>query len=185
VERERSRESDFLRRQNEAAEKLKGLTAKEQQAEQLRTHYEQALPTLLQALQQQQAGEFADITSIADIERLARDDWPRYVLWDAQQKRIAAVAQEMQASRQRRESENSARWGTFAHEQDSHFLEKARRMRPKCSPATRSTSRSAPAPRARWRGRRRRCRCSRRRKRTITHVRQSHPILTKPEAPGC
>jgi hypothetical protein len=124
VERERSRESDFLRRQNEAAEKLKGLAAKEQQAEQLRTHYEQALPTLLQALQQQ-AGEFADITSIADIERLARDDWPRYVLWDAQQKKIAAVAQEMQASRQRRESENSARWGTFAHEQDSLFLEKA------------------------------------------------------------
>jgi len=125
VERERSRESDFLRRQNEAAEKLKGLTAKEQQAEQLRTHYEQALPTLLQALQQQQAGEFADITSIAEVERLAREDWPRYVLWDAQQKRIAAVAQEMKASQQRRESENSARWGTFAHEQDSLFLEKA------------------------------------------------------------
>jgi len=125
VERERSRESDFLRRQNEAAEKLKGLTAKEQQAEQLRTHYEQALPTLLQALQQQQAGEFADITSIAQVERLAREDWPRYVLWDAQQKRIAAVAQEMHASQQRRESENFARWNTFSHEQDSLFLEKA------------------------------------------------------------
>ena len=34
AERERSRESDFLRRQNEAAEKLKGLTAKEQAVEQ-------------------------------------------------------------------------------------------------------------------------------------------------------
>jgi hypothetical protein len=125
VERERSGESDFLRRQNEAAEKLKGLTAKEQQAEQLRTQYEQTLPTLLQALQQQRAGEFADIKSIADIERLAREDWPRYVVWDAQQKNIAAVAQEVQASQQRQEQEKLARWNTFAQEQDSLFLEKA------------------------------------------------------------
>jgi hypothetical protein len=36
AERERSREGDFLRRQNEAAEKLKGLTAKEQAVEQAR-----------------------------------------------------------------------------------------------------------------------------------------------------
>jgi hypothetical protein len=125
VERERSRESDFLRRQNEAAEHLKGLAAKEQQAEQVRTQYEQALPTLLQALQQQRAGEFADIKSIADIERLAREDWPRYVVWDAQQKNIAAVAQEVQASQQRQEQEKLSRWNTFAQEQDSLFLEKA------------------------------------------------------------
>ena len=70
AERERSRESDFLRRQNEAAEKLKGLTAKEQAVEQARQTYETALPQLLQTLQQQQAGEFADIKSMADVERL-------------------------------------------------------------------------------------------------------------------
>src|SRR5215831_8612256 len=77
AERERSRESDFLRRQNEAAEKLKGLNAKEQAVEQARQTYETALPQLLQTLQQQQAGEFADIKSMADVERLAREDWPR------------------------------------------------------------------------------------------------------------
>src|SRR5262245_30730075 len=36
AERERSRESDFLRRQNEAADKLKGLTAKEQAVDEAR-----------------------------------------------------------------------------------------------------------------------------------------------------
>jgi hypothetical protein len=124
VERERSRESDFLRRQNEAAEKLKGLTAKEQHAEQARTQYEQALPMLLQAMQQQ-AGEFADVKSITDVERLAREDWPRYVMWDAQQKRIAAIAQEVQATQQRQELAKSTRWSAFAQQQDSLFLEKA------------------------------------------------------------
>ena len=88
VERERSREGDFLRRQNEAAEKLKGLSAREQAMEQAKRQYESALPALLQSLQEQ-AGEFADIHSLADIERVAREDWPRYVRWDAQQKKIA------------------------------------------------------------------------------------------------
>jgi hypothetical protein len=27
---------------------------------------------------------------MADVERLAREDWPRYARWDAQQKKIAA-----------------------------------------------------------------------------------------------
>src|SRR5262245_33860921 len=49
AERERSRESDFLRRQNEAADKLKGLTVKEQAVDQARQQYEAALPQLLVA----------------------------------------------------------------------------------------------------------------------------------------
>jgi hypothetical protein len=125
AERERSREIDFNRRQQEAAEKLKGLTAKEQQAEQVRQQYEQALPMLLQTLQAQQAGEFADIKTMADVEKLAREDWPRYVLWDAQQKKIAAVSQEVMAAQQRQEAEKRQKWSTFAREQDSLFVEKA------------------------------------------------------------
>src|SRR5262245_8480791 len=50
AQRERSRESDFLRRQNEAADKLKGLTAKEQAVDQARQQYEAALPLVLQAI---------------------------------------------------------------------------------------------------------------------------------------
>ena len=95
AERERSRERDFRRSQDEAAEKLKGLTAKEQAVEQARQQYEAALPQLLHNLQSAQAGEFADIKTIADVERLAREDWPRYLQWDVAQKKIAAVAQEM------------------------------------------------------------------------------------------
>ena len=123
--RERSREADFLRRQNEAADRTKALSAKEQAAERMRAHYEGTLPMLLQALQEQQAGEFADIKSIADVEKMAREDWPRYALWDAQQKRIAGVVREAQAAQARQAIERATRWSTFASEQDALFAEKA------------------------------------------------------------
>src|SRR6266545_4123060 len=124
AERERLRESDFLRRQNEAAEKLKGLTAKEQAVEQARQTYEAALPQLLQTLQQQQAGEFADIKSMADVERLAREDWPRYLLWDLQQKKIAEVGQQLLAAQHRQVVEKLAHFTDFAKRQDDLFKEK-------------------------------------------------------------
>jgi hypothetical protein len=125
AERERSRESDFLRRQNEAAEKLKGLGAKEQAAELARQHYETALPQLLATLQSQQAGEFADIKSMADVERLAREDWPRYLLWDLQQKKIADVGAQLIAAQHRQAQETLAQFADFATREDDLFKEKA------------------------------------------------------------
>ena len=124
AERERLREGDFLRRQNEAVEKLKGLNAKEQAVEQARQTYETALPQLLQTLQQQQAGEFADIKTMADVERLAREDWPRYLLWDLQQKKIADVTQHMLAAQHRQAQEKLGHFAEFAKRQDDLFKEK-------------------------------------------------------------
>lgn len=125
AERERSRERDFLKRQNEAAEKSKGLTAKEAAAEQVKQQYEQALPLLLQQLQEGHAGEFTDVQSIADVERLAREDWPRYVLWDAQQKKIAAVQQQVQVAKANEAQKYQQQWNSFVKEQDALFAEKA------------------------------------------------------------
>ena len=124
AERERSRESDFLRRQNEAAEKLKGLIAKEHAADHARQQYEAALPQLLVSLQQQQAGEFADIKTFADVERLAREDWPRYALWDLQQKKIADVAQQLASAQQRQAHEKLQQFSEFANRQDDLFKQK-------------------------------------------------------------
>jgi hypothetical protein len=124
AERERSRESDFLRRQNEAADKLKGLAAREQTAEQARQHYEAALPQLLATLQQQQAGEFADIKTLADVERLAREDWPRYALWDVQQRKIADVTQQLTGALARQLLERQQRFSQFAQSEDELLKEK-------------------------------------------------------------
>ena len=124
VERERSREGDFLRREGEAAEKLKGLSAREESVEQAKRQYEAALPALLRSLQQQ-AGEFADIQSLADIERVAREDWPRYMRWDAQQKKIAAVQSQVNAALARQAQQAQHDWSSFAKRQDALLIEKA------------------------------------------------------------
>jgi hypothetical protein len=124
AERERSRESDFLRRQNEAADKLKGLTVKEQAVDQARQQYEAALPLLLTTLQEQQAGEFADIKTLADVERLAREDMPRYVRWDIHQKKIADVSQHLTAALARQMLERQQQFTEFAQRQDELIQEK-------------------------------------------------------------
>ena len=83
-----------------------------------------ALPQLLQTLQQQQAGEFADIKTLADVERLAREDWPRYALWDVQQKKIAEVAQQLALAQQRQAQERVQQFSEFARREDDLFKEK-------------------------------------------------------------
>src|SRR5215472_7564159 len=92
--------------------------------EQARQTYEAALPQLLQTLQQQQAGEFADIKSMADVERLAREDWPRYLLWDLQQKKVAEVTQHMLAAQHRQAHEKLTQFVEFAKREDDLFKEK-------------------------------------------------------------
>jgi type II secretory pathway pseudopilin PulG len=125
AQREQEREREFRRSQNEAAEARKAIEAERSQVEQARSQYETALPALLQTLQVQQQGEFADIKTMADVEKMAREDWPRYVVWDAQQKKIAAVQQEVKASQDRQVQETQQHWSKFAQEQDSLLLERA------------------------------------------------------------
>jgi hypothetical protein len=122
--REQDRDREVRRSQNEAAEQRKVMEAERQKAEQARTQYETALPVVLATLQQGQAGEFSDIKSIVDVERLAREDWPRYVLWDAQQKRIASAQQELASTGQRQEQERQVRLGEFIQREQGLFIEK-------------------------------------------------------------
>ncbi len=124
AERERSRESDFLRRQNESADKLKGLTAKEQQVEQARQQYESALPILLQNLHSAMAGEFADIKTMADVQRLANEDFPRYIRWDAQQKQVAAVQQEITSAQHRQATERQTKLSEYMSEESAKFVDR-------------------------------------------------------------
>jgi hypothetical protein len=115
--------TEVRRTQNEAAEQRKAIEAERSQLEQARKQYEEALPMLLTTLQQQQQGEFGDIRTMADVEKLAREDWPRYALWDAQQKKLAAVSQEMQSNQQRQAQEFTSQWLKFDAEQSAKFIE--------------------------------------------------------------
>ena len=128
AERERSREGDFSRRQQEATEHRNALAAERLMAEQTRQRYETALPLLLNGLQQQQGGEFADIKTLADLERLAGEDRPRYLRWELQQRNIAAVAQQLAASQEHRASEHRQQFSEFAQRQNELFKEKVPEM---------------------------------------------------------
>ena len=133
--REQDRDREVRRSQNEAAEQRKVMDAERQKAEQARTQYEAALPVVLATLQRGQAGEFSDIKSIVDVERLAREDWPRYVLWDAQQKRIASAQQELASTGQRQDQERQVRLGEFIQREQGLFIEKVPEV---ADPANRS-----------------------------------------------
>ncbi len=124
VAREQERDTGLRRSQNEAAEKLKGLSTKEQAVEQARLKYEAALPALLTTLQQQQAGQFSDIATMADVEKLAAEDPFRFSLWQAQQMKIAAVKQEADQAKVRQEQEQQQNWTKFANDQDQLVYEK-------------------------------------------------------------
>jgi len=128
AERERSREGDFSRRQQQATEQTKALEAERQQTEQTRRQYEAALPLLLAHLQQQQAGEFADIRSFDDLQRLATEDPFRHGRWQVHQMRVAEVARQVEEARQRQSNENRQRFAAFAKRQDELLTEKIPEM---------------------------------------------------------
>jgi hypothetical protein len=125
AEREQDRDRELRRSQNEAAVERKALEAERQKAEQARAQYEAALPSTLATLQREQARDFPDVKSVVDVERLAREDWPRYVLWDAQQKRIASAQQELAGSGLRQEQERHIRFSQYMQRELELACEKA------------------------------------------------------------
>jgi len=58
-----------------------------------------------------------------DVTNLAANDWPRYVQWDAHQKKIQAVQAELQSAIQRQQHEAQTQWQSFAQREDSLFAE--------------------------------------------------------------
>lgn len=128
AEREQERDREVRRSQNEHAEKLKGLSAKEQALEMQRAQYEQALPVVLSNLQSGLSAEFSDIKTMADVQRMATEDWPRYVRWDAAQKQLAAVQQEMTEAERRRGAERSQKWNDYTSKEDQLFHERVPEM---------------------------------------------------------
>ena len=125
AELERSREVETRRGQNEVAEARKAAEAQRAQAEQIRQQYEQALQGLHQEIQTVRAGEFADIKSQSDVEKLANEDWPRFARWQAHQMKVNAIESEAKAAQERQASEYKAKWSEYGKEQDRLLNERA------------------------------------------------------------
>jgi hypothetical protein len=55
---------------------------------------------------------------------MAREDWPRYALWDVQQKKIAEVARQLTAVQLRQTQERHDKFADFARAEDEAFKAK-------------------------------------------------------------
>lgn len=108
--RELERDTALRRTQNDAAEKLKALTAKEQQAEQARQQYEANLPALMQTLQDAQQSSFADIRTVDDVTKLANEDPFRYLQWQAHQTKLQAVNAELERANGEKANKHQTEW---------------------------------------------------------------------------
>jgi len=124
-QREGESEAVRLKAESEAQAERAAIEAERAGLVEARSHYESALPNLIAALHQEQAQDFSDIKSPPDVEKLAREDWPRYLLWDAQQKRIAAVEAELRTSTERQERERRLAHDARVQREFDMFIEKA------------------------------------------------------------
>lgn len=120
----KERESTFLKSQTETAEAKKAAEAERQRLEKARTDYEQALPAVLNSLQQEGAEKFSDIKSWDDVTKMSQEDPLRYVEWTAYQQRLNHTRQQAQEAQVRRLNEAQQAFANYAQEQDAAALER-------------------------------------------------------------
>lgn len=116
-------EAEFLRRQNDAAEKLKAVSAREQAAEQARQAYEDRAKDALKVLIREQQRDFGDIKTIDDVRNLAQADPFRYLQWQAHQQELQVQAQAVTEAETRAARDTQAKRSAYATAQDAKLKE--------------------------------------------------------------
>jgi hypothetical protein len=122
--RESERDAAFNRQVNEAAEKRKAAEAELTAASSERRQYLANLSALIDGLVQQSAGEFADIRTTGDLERMAAQDPQRYLRWQARRETLQAARGEQARLLEREQAEQAKRVRGFALQQRRLLLEK-------------------------------------------------------------
>jgi hypothetical protein len=122
--REQERDREVRRSQNEAAESRKAVEAERKTLGEAKQQYEQALAPLLKALEAANAGEFGDIKTYDDAEKLARENPARYAQYAARQQKLALIAQEAKAAEERQRAEQTKAWNAYAAQQDRALLDR-------------------------------------------------------------
>lgn len=119
LEHDKRSSAEVRRVQNEAAEKLKGLTAREQAAEQARQAHEARANEAMNVLLREQVRDFPDIRSMEDVTKLAQTDPLRYIQWQAHQQELQAQASVVQEANQRSTQERQNHRVSYMTAQDA------------------------------------------------------------------
>ena len=122
-ERDAEQTAAFNRQVNEAAEKRKSADAELLAASQERQQCVQSLAVVVDKLIKQTAGEFVDIRSSDDLERMAAQDPARFIRWQARAQALQAASSEMQAAAERERQEQETRFNGWLGEQRSKLLQ--------------------------------------------------------------
>lgn len=118
-----TREADFRRSQNDAADKLKALTAKEQQAEEVRQQYESKLSSTVKVMESTLQAEFGDIQTMQDVRKLQNDDPFRFQAWQVRQMELTGAKAEQLAAEQRQTQEKQNKRANYEAEQNKLLIE--------------------------------------------------------------
>jgi hypothetical protein len=103
--------------------RLGNAEAREQAADYVRLQYQSALADTVLVMRAQQANEFADIKTPADIEKLAKDDPTRYVKWAEQQRQIDTAIGQVRSVQERTADDARQQWSAFVKRQDELLSE--------------------------------------------------------------
>jgi hypothetical protein len=125
AEAARRQEAEVRRYQSSVAEQSRAAQADALKYQQARQQYEYALTQSLAALGAAHQGEFADIRTQADVDKLASEDPLRYVRFKASQDKVAATQAQYREAAAQRQYEQALRWQAWTNEQDARFLEAA------------------------------------------------------------
>ena len=123
LKRERELRSNESRRSNEHAEAIKAVQQEREQIVQERQQHINQLQNLIPALQAQIAGEFKDIKTLADLDKMAREDPSRYVQWQAKQAAVHAATQEQARLQSLQNQEAQKREAQWVAQQEERLLE--------------------------------------------------------------
>lgn len=123
LEQDRKASAEVRRVQNEAAEKLKALTAKEQEAEKARQTYETKLSTTVKVMEDALQAEFGDIQSMHDVRKLQAEDPFRFQAWQVRQMELTAAKSEQLAVEQRQAQEKQSKRANYEAEQNKLLVE--------------------------------------------------------------
>jgi hypothetical protein len=123
LEQDRKASAEVRRVQNEAAEKLKGLTAKEQEVERVRQQYESKLSNTVKAHEDALQAEFGDIQTMQDVRKLQAEDPFRFQAWQVRQMELTAAKSDQLAAEQRQTQEKQGKRASYEAQENARLIE--------------------------------------------------------------
>ena len=118
-----SRTEDYKAKTAEVAERDRAIAQEREKIQHERNTYLAQLQQIVPALQQQIAGEFADIKTIHDVQRMAESDPARYVQWKAKQDTLAMVTMDQKRLSEIQQQEQQTKFQAFLSEQAEKLKE--------------------------------------------------------------